>query len=114
MATKKQTAKTLTGAAARGRGPGRPKGVGNRTTTALKDAILMAAEKEGEDGKGKGKLTGYLRHVARTDTKAFAGLLGKVLPLQIAGPNGGPIPIASVDLTPEQRTQLVERALAEF
>jgi hypothetical protein len=75
---------------------------------------LKAAELEGENGKGKGKLTGYLRRVAREDFKAFSSLLGKVLPLQIAGPNGGPIPIASIDLTPAQRAQLVERSLAEF
>jgi hypothetical protein len=88
---KKQTSKTVKGAAAKGAGPGRPKGVPNKTTQALKDAILLAAEKEGEDGKGKGKLTGYLRRVAREDVKAFSGLLGRVLPLQVTGEGGGPL-----------------------
>jgi hypothetical protein len=66
-------------------GKGRPKGAVNKTTAALKDAILKAAEKVGQDGKGKGGLQGYLQLVAQTDVKAFSGLLGKVLPMTIAG-----------------------------
>lgn len=63
---------------------GRP----NKTTKTLKEAILLAAEQVGEDGKGKDALVGYLRRVAKQDVKAFAGLLGKVLPLQITGAEG--------------------------
>jgi hypothetical protein len=86
----KQTGNT----GARGtRGPGRPKGKPNRTTTALKEAILAAAQAHGEDDKGKGGLEGYLRKVAREDVKAFSGLLGKVLPLQIAGDGDNPLTI---------------------
>jgi hypothetical protein len=66
-------------------GKGRKKGVPNKATAALKDAILLAAEDVGEDGKGKGGLQGYLRRVATDDVKAFASLLGRVLPLQIRG-----------------------------
>lgn len=62
---------------------GRKAGVPNKLTTALKDAIMLAAEEVGEDGNGKGGLTGYLRRVATEDVKAFAGLLGKVLPLEV-------------------------------
>lgn len=71
-----------------GPGPGRPKGVPNKTTTALKEAILLAAENVGSDGKGKGGLTGYLEKLATEDAKAFSTLLGKVLPLQVTGPDG--------------------------
>lgn len=69
---------------------GKPKGAVNKTTAALKDAILAAAKAEGNDGKGKGGLEGYLRRVAKYDVKAFAGLLGKVLPMTVqgAGANG--------------------------
>lgn len=67
---------------------GRQKGTPNKTTGALKDAILKAAELSGNDKKGKDGLVGYLRRVADDDVKAFAGLLGKVLPLQVAGANG--------------------------
>jgi hypothetical protein len=68
-------------------GPGRPKGVPNKTTTALKEAILAAATQHGEDDQGKDGLVGYLRKVAREDVKAFSGLLGRVLPLTVAGDN---------------------------
>jgi len=55
-----------------GPGPGRPKGMPNKTTATLKEAILAAAEAVGNDGKGKNGLTGYLKHVASTDVKAFS------------------------------------------
>lgn len=84
----KQTAKKA--------GPGRPKGSPNKTTAALKEAILIAAEEVGADGQGKDGLTGYLRHVATTDVKAFSGLLGKVLPMQVTGDGGGPITFNTV------------------
>jgi len=64
-------------------GPGRPKGQSNKTTTALKEAILQAAAEHGEDDTGKDGLKGYLRKVAREDVKAFSGLLGRVLPLDV-------------------------------
>jgi hypothetical protein len=70
---------------------GRQKGTPNKTTAALKDAILTAAELCGADGKGKDGTVGYLTYVAKTDVKAFAGLLGKVLPLQLAGKDGEPV-----------------------
>lgn len=72
-------------------GPGRPKGSPNRTTTVLKDAILLAAEQVGEDGGGKDGLTGYLKRVADKDMKAFSALLGRVLPMQVTGEDGGPL-----------------------
>ncbi|MCU0952604.1 MAG: hypothetical protein MUC68_16515 [Burkholderiaceae bacterium] len=70
-------------------GMGRPVGTPNKTTAALKEAILLAAEQVGQDGKGKDGLTGYLRHVAMKDVKAYAGLLAKVLPLTIDGTGKG-------------------------
>lgn len=76
------------------RGAGRPKGAANKTTGLLKDAILLAAKEVGEDGEGKGGLKGYLRRVANNDVKAFASLMGRVLPLQVTGDGGGPLSIA--------------------
>jgi hypothetical protein len=73
--------------------PGRPKGVPNKTTQLLKDAILSAAETVGEDGEGKDGLTGYLVRVAKNDIKAYAGLLGKVLPMQITGDGDTPLTV---------------------
>lgn len=72
---------------------GSRKGVPNKTTRTLKEAILLAAEQVGDDGAGADGLVGYLRRVAREDVKAFSGLLGKVLPLTIAGEGKGGIVI---------------------
>jgi hypothetical protein len=70
---------------------GRVKGVPNKTTALLKDAIIRAAEAVGEDMHGKGKLTGYCQFLAKTEPKAFAGLLGRVLPMQVTGEGGGAV-----------------------
>ena len=64
-------------------GKGRQRGVPNKTTTLLKEAILLAGEQHGEDGNGKGGLVGYCRHLAAEEPRAFATLLGKVLPIQV-------------------------------
>jgi len=66
-------------------GKGRKKGTPNKTTAALKDAILMAAEMKGEDGEGKDGLVGYCAFLAKEEPRAFATLLGRVLPMQITG-----------------------------
>lgn len=64
---------------------GRKKGTPNKTTQLLKDAILKAAEKAG----GKGGLVSYLAVQAKANPGPFLALLGKVLPMQIAGHDGG-------------------------
>ena len=62
---------------------GRAKGTPNRTTQALKDAILAAVDEVHPDGK-----VGYLKWLATNNSAAFAALLGKVLPKEIeAGVN---------------------------
>lgn len=70
-------------------GPGRPKGSPNKTTALLKDAIIKAAEAQGDGGKDG--LVGYCTFLARDEPKAFAQLLGKVLPMQVTGEDGGPL-----------------------
>lgn len=67
--------------------PGRPKGVPNKTTALLKDAILMAAA---QAGGGEG-MVGYLKLQAVQNPGPFMALLGKVLPMQVVGDDGGPI-----------------------
>jgi hypothetical protein len=67
---------------------GRPKGALNKTTALLKDAILMAAEKAGD-----GDLVRYLETQARINPGPFMSLLGKVLPLQVTGADGGDLKI---------------------
>ena len=66
---------------------GRPKGAQNKTTTALKDAILVAGEQAG----GEAGLVGYLHDMATTNPSAFLSLLGKVLPLQVQGDKDAPL-----------------------
>lgn len=79
-----------------GAGPGRPKGMANKTTALLKEAIMLAATASGEDGAGKGGLVGYCTYLAQEEPKSFAVLLGKVLPMQITGEDGGPITFQTI------------------
>lgn len=66
-------------------GPGRPKGVPNRQTKELKQMILDALDKSGG--------VKYLTAQAKANPKAFMSLLGRVLPMQVTGENGGPLQI---------------------
>jgi hypothetical protein len=68
-----------------GPGPGRPKGSQNKATAALKDAILNAFTQVGGEA--------YLVTIARDDPKTFCTLLGKVLPMQVTGEDGGAIQV---------------------
>ena len=66
---------------------GRTKGTPNKTTTALKDAIIEAARRA-----GGGDIEAYLTARAQDDNKGpFMGLLGKVIPLQHEGNPEKPI-----------------------
>ena len=67
-------------------GPGRPKGVPNKTTALLKDAILKAAQ-----DAGNGDMAEYLKVQAVTNPGPFMALLGKVLPMQVTGLDDGPL-----------------------
>lgn len=70
-------------------GPGRPKGLPNKTTALLKDAILQAAQGAG----GKGGMVAYLTAQAAENPGPFLALLGKVLPLQVTGEGGADLTI---------------------
>lgn len=68
---------------------GSRKGIPNKTTALLKDAILKAAEQAGgEDG-----MIGYLQKQATENPGPFMSLLGKVLPMQVTGEDGGALQI---------------------
>lgn len=56
-------------------GPGRPKGVPNKTTTAVKEAVLAALDRVGG--------VDYLARQAEENPTAFMTLVGKVLPLDV-------------------------------
>lgn len=74
-------------------GMGRPKGAQNKTTGALKEAILLAAAQVGKNGKGENGLIGYLEMLAVDEPTSFATLLGKVLPLQVTGDPDQPLKV---------------------
>lgn len=76
---------------------GRAKGTPNKTTALLKDAILKAAEKAG----GKAGLVGYLEAQAIENPGPFLALLGKVLPMQVTGSDGGQLVVEIVKRTYE-------------
>ena len=69
---------------------GRVKGTPNKTTTALKDAIMNAFEKVGGED--------YLVVVAKKDPKTFCTLLARVLPLEIQAKVDGTI---AINIVPE-------------
>lgn len=71
------------------KGKGRVKGVPNKSTALLKDAILQAATRAG----GKTGLVGYLTVQATANPQSFLPLLGKVLPMQLAGEGDGPLQV---------------------
>ena len=63
-----------------GRILGRPKGTRNTATKQLKDMIFEALSRAGG--------VEYLTRQANDNPRAFLALLGKILPLKIAGPSG--------------------------
>lgn len=75
------------------KGMGRPKGSKNKIPVLLKHAIMLAAEQVGQDGTGKDGLVGYCRFLAQAEPKAFAALMGRVLPLEVVGAGGAPLSI---------------------
>lgn len=71
---------------------GRPKGVPNKTTAILKDAILRAAEKAGKRYGSEGMVS-YLEAQATENPGPFMALLGKVLPMQVAMDPDNPLKV---------------------
>jgi hypothetical protein len=90
MPADKQTGKILTGAPALGAGPGRPKGVPNKNTKALKEMILGALEQSGG--------VEYLVERANDPrtASAFLSLVGKVLPMTVASDENNPLVIHTI------------------
>lgn len=67
-------------------GKGRPKGAKNKTTTKVKEMILAALDEAHPEGG-----IAYLKQQATANPAAFMTLVGKVLPLQVTGEDGGAI-----------------------
>jgi hypothetical protein len=67
-------------------GKGRVKGVPNKITGDIKAMVLGALEKAHKDGG-----IGYLVEQSEKNPTAFMGLVGKVLPLTLAGDADSPL-----------------------
>lgn len=74
---------------------GRKAGTPNKVTGELKDMILGALDDVG--GKE------YLSHQAKENPTAFMTLVGKVLPMQVTGANGGPLQVQEVPWLRDRR-----------
>ena len=67
---------------------GRKAGVPNKTTRAVKDAMMRALEATAEDGGEE-----FFASLRDSDPKTFATLVGKLIPTQthVSGDDGGPV-----------------------
>lgn len=70
-----------------GAGPGRPKGVPNKMTTAAKDAIAKAADALG----GPDRLVEWVKEDPLNERAFWTTIYPKLIPLQVTGENGAPI-----------------------
>ena len=100
-----------------GPGPGRPKGVANRTTRTIRDAVEIAARDCHPEG-----LAGWLVERAQGslgDRQIFAQMVNKAMPLQVQAQVGGGVQIqlswlgqrqigTTVAQSEQQRTQVLD------
>ncbi len=84
---------------------GSRKGIPNRQTVAIKDAIERAFDKLGG--------TDYLVHVGKTDPRTFCALLSRLLPTKLSNADGSPLLAALTELTDVQLEARTARALAD-
>jgi hypothetical protein len=83
---------------------GREKGKKNKVTMLLKEAIMLAAEREGSDRHGREGLVGFLRQLSRREPAVFGRLMEKLLPYQLTGKDGSPM-----QMVHSTKEQLIER-----
>lgn len=84
---------------------GRKRGQPNKNTAALRDMILMALDKQPGGG------VKYLAKQAVEQPVAFMGLLGKVLPTQLAGDQCNPI---AIEVTAKTIGRMTDEQLEEI
>ena len=74
-------------------GKGRPKGVPNKATMAVKDAIALAAEGLG----GTDRLIAWAQEDPLNERAFWSSIYPKLLPLQLTGEGGGPVRFQKVE-----------------
>lgn len=73
-------------------GPGRPRGVANKTTLIAKEVIAQAADKLG----GAPRLIEWAQSDPKNEQIFWGTIYPKLLPLQVSGEGGGPIQTESL------------------
>lgn len=68
-------------------GPGRPKGLQNKTTQTAKEAIALAAERLG----GVDRLVDWCKEDPQNEKAFWSSVYPKLLPLQLAGDAENPV-----------------------
>ena len=84
---------------------GSRKGIPNRTTQNIKEAIEGAFDRLGG--------VDYLVTVGRNDPRTFCALLSRLLPTKLANADGSPLLAALTELTDAQLEARTARALAD-
>ena len=75
-------------------GKGRPKGSLNKTTTAAKEAIALAAERLG----GTDRLVAWAQEDPQNERAFWASIYPKLLPLTVGGDPDAPLKVSMVQL----------------
>jgi hypothetical protein len=75
----------------------------SKVNSHLIDTFIQMASSAGEDGKGKGGLTGYFKQIARREPMEMAQFLGKALRCPTVKPDSDS---GDTQLTPEQIVRL--------
>jgi hypothetical protein len=70
-------------------GAGRPKGALDKGNKMIRELIVQALD-------NLGGVT-YLEETARSHPAAFLSLLGKVMPIQVTGEDGGPVQFQKIE-----------------
>lgn len=83
-------------------GPGRPKGSVNKTTATAKEAIEAAAQGLG----GVPRLIDWAKSEPANERVFWGTIYPKLLPLQVSGPNGGPVPLQFIVQPVKARSDL--------
>lgn len=64
------------------------------TSIKLREMVFMALKEQ------EGGAVEYLKRQAQEEPKAFLTLIGKLLPTQITGEDGGPVKVTRIELVP--------------
>ena len=91
-----------------GPGPGRPKGVPNKFTGELKEAILA-----GVNGSHKLGVSGFVLKLSLDTPTSAAALLGRLIPVSMVGTLGGKIVVVHRDETAADPEPLILEAKPE-